>query len=67
MPFADLVRDNLLLLDNRILAVDVGKVAKRELKELCCELMEKGSVSQEHFKIGLTLVFFKAHVAVSVT
>ncbi len=64
LPYLSFLQDNMLLLDDYVAELDT--FAKGELKRLCGIVMQNVKISHEHYKLGTSLIFFKAHVAVSI-
>ena len=65
LTFLTFLQDNALLMNGYNADSRIEKMAKNALRELCCGVMERVKITQEHYKIGTTLIFFKAHVALS--
>ncbi len=63
MPFLSFLNDNFQLVDQRANLIE--KLEKSCLQDMCRNVMESIQVCSDHYKIGTTLIFFKAGVAIT--
>jgi hypothetical protein len=63
VTFLNFMQDNFLLQNERVAHME--SISKSILKDMCRNVMESIRVSHDHYKIGTNLIFFKAHVAIS--
>jgi hypothetical protein len=63
VTFLNFMQDNFLLQNERVPLME--SISKSVLRDMCRNVMESINVSHDNYKIGTNLIFFKAHVAIS--
>lgn len=64
-PFLNFLQENALLIIDLVEGAQLDKLPKDALKNLCVRLMNLIDISPDKYKVGTTLIFFKANVAMS--